>query len=386
MKVLAVVLAAGRSERFGQDKLRLDLGGKPVWRWGFDALRQHPRIDGVGLVVATDQVQATLSGVPEAAFVVEGGATRQASTAAALAALPESAEWVLIHDGARPFLSAALIERLLDAAQESGAAFPTLAVSDTIKQRDGVHFRTLDRSQLVAVQTPQVARVSDLRQALASASPEMTDDMVMLESMGRTPKAIPGDPQNFKLTTPEDFQRAQAMLRPVETRTGFGYDIHRFSTDPARPLWLGGLMFPGVIGLEGHSDADVLLHAVVDALLGAANLGDIGLLYPNTDPRWKNQSSSLFVQETRELLKGENWVVSNLDMTVLAERPKIMVRRNEIIERVADLLQIEPQRVSIKATTHEGLGAIGRGEGIVAQAVATIQKFVLGGYDGSLSP
>ncbi|HRJ27020.1 MAG TPA: 2-C-methyl-D-erythritol 4-phosphate cytidylyltransferase [Fimbriimonadaceae bacterium] len=386
MKVLAVVLAAGRSERFGQDKLRLDLGGKPVWRWSFDALLQHPRIDGVGLVVATDHVQATLSGVPEAAFVVEGGATRQASTAAALAALPETAEWVLIHDGARPFLSAALIERLLDAAQESGASFPALAVSDTIKQHNGVHFRTLDRAELVAVQTPQVARVWDLRQALASASPEMTDDMVMLEAMGRTPQAVPGDPQNFKLTTPEDFQRAQAMLRPVETRTGFGYDIHRFSTDPARSLWLGGLLFPGVIGLEGHSDADVLLHAVVDALLGAANLGDIGLLYPNTDPRWKNQSSSLFVQETRELLKGENWVVSNLDMTVLAERPKIMVRRNEIIERVADLMQIEPQRVSIKATTHEGLGAIGRGEGIVAQAVATIQKFVLGGYDGSLSP
>lgn len=373
MRVAALLLAAGRSERFGSNKLVADLGGKPVYAWSFETLLRHPQIECVGAVVHQESVLEWSSFLPGAAFVVGGGTTRQASALAGLEALPEGIDLVLVHDAARPFISAKLISDVIRAVQESGAACPFLPVTDTIKEisMDGV--RTLDRSKLVAVQTPQGARVSELRQAYESNT-DATDDLSLLEASGIRPTLVPGSKSNLKITHEEDLVTANALLRFSEVRTGFGFDIHRFSEDVGRRLMLGGVEFPGSQGLEGHSDADVLLHAIVDALLGAAALGDIGTLYPNDDPRWENMPSEIFLKETGVLLATANWDIMNIDATVLAEMPKVMPRRFEICGVIASILKIDPKRVSVKATTNERLGSIGRGEGISAYAVASIRQ------------
>jgi 2-C-methyl-D-erythritol 4-phosphate cytidylyltransferase/2-C-methyl-D-erythritol 2,4-cyclodiphosphate synthase len=305
---------------------------------------------------------------PEALFVVEGGETRTQSAHRGFEAVPVWAEAVLIHDAARPFLTTEVVDRVLAGVASHGAAFPSVPVTDTVKEADGDSVRTLDRAKLLAVQTPQGARVEHFRKAYALGA-EATDDMALLEIVGIRAIAVQGDPENIKITTVRDLKgRGQ-----LEVRTGHGYDIHRFATDPARELWLGGVKFEGV-GLEGHSDADVLLHAVVDSLMGAAGLGDIGEHFPNTDPRWKDEPSATFLKETGQMLSRVGWEVVNIDVSVLAERPKLSPRREEVREVVAGLLGIDVARVSVKATTNEGLGAIGRGEGVAAFAVATIRR------------
>ena len=203
-----------------------------------------------------------------------------------------------------------------------------------------------------------------------------TDDLALLDAVRIGYELVSGDRRNFKVTTEEDYRMAQAMVespRQTENRTGLGYDVHAFSTDSTRPLFLGGVEFPGP-GLEGHSDADALLHAVVDALLGAASLGDIGVHFPPSDSQWKDRASRHFLTEAQRMIAAEGWSVVNVDATVLAEHPKIMGRREEICGSIASALGIERNRVSIKATTHERLGAIGRGEGIAAMAIATLSR------------
>ncbi len=307
----------------------------------------------------------------EVTAAVQGGGTRQESVRAGLRALPEGTEFVLIHDGARPFISQDLIARVIQSTQEHGAATPALAVTDTIRQGN----KTLDRSQLHAVQTPQGFRVSDLLKAYENPQPA-TDDAGLMDQAGFPVALVEGDRRNIKLTTIEDYELALRMIQVIpETRTGLGYDIHAFSQDPTRPLWLGGVQFEGAPGLEGHSDADALLHAVVDALLGAAGMGDIGLLYPNTDPEWKDVRSTRFLEETAARLRAEAWEIVHLDATILAEVPKVMPRSHDIKQAIALATGIDPGCVSIKATTNEKLGAIGRSEGIAAMAVATIRRF-----------
>lgn len=367
----AIILAAGESRRFGQNKMWLDFGQGPVWKLAYDAFRHHPGIRECILVVPAGDEQDFRELAPDADAIVAGGSSRTESSIQGLRAMSES-EYVLIHDGARPFVSADLIDRVLRTLDHAAAVCPALSPVDTIKQiaKDGM-VSTLDRSNLRAVQTPQGGLRSDFLRAFQHADGiDFTDDMAMLEALGVHTTFVEGEETNFKLTTPADLNKIA-----MEYRTGMGYDIHSFSTDPNRPLWLGGVEFPDAKpGLEGHSDADALLHAVVDALLGAASLGDIGVHYPPSEAKWKNVSSLVFLKETGMILKENGWDIVNIDSTVLAERPKVMARRQEICEAIAGTLGISPDRVSVKATTNEKLGAIGRGEGIAALATATLRR------------
>jgi 2-C-methyl-D-erythritol 4-phosphate cytidylyltransferase / 2-C-methyl-D-erythritol 2,4-cyclodiphosphate synthase len=366
MNVFAVILAAGRSERMGFDKVRFPLRGKPVWRYSFETFLAHPEVDGVGIVGDIE--------CPDASFVVPGGESRTESSRRGLEAVPSDAEIVLIHDAARPFVPADLISRVIDGVRQAKASTPGIPSADTIKRIHPGGLETLPRDELVATQTPQGA----LRELLVSLyrvnNQEFTDDMAMLEANGMKPQLVAGDPRNFKITTPEDLARAAALLGPPEIRTGLGYDIHRFSTDPDRELWLGGVKFEKIAGLEGHSDADAVLHAVVDSLLGAASLGDIGALFPNTDPRWKDAPSIQFVRYAAEQLEQRGWDVVNIDICVIAEMPKVMPRAADIRKTISEAIGCDMDRVSIKATTNEELGALGRREGIAAYATATIRQ------------
>jgi 2-C-methyl-D-erythritol 4-phosphate cytidylyltransferase/2-C-methyl-D-erythritol 2,4-cyclodiphosphate synthase len=367
--IVALVLAAGSSTRYGRNKLLDKTGGENVWVKSCRAFLDHPQVDAVGLVASADLLSAAQAvGLP-LLFAVQGGASRQESSLRGLEALPSDADIVLIHDAARPFVSAAVISRVIEGVQTHGAAFPALPVTNTIKVVAGDRVETLDRSTLVSVQTPQGASRDLFLKGHSAAQGEATDDMALLERIGVSPLPVEGDPRNIKLTYKDDL-----MTSFPEIRTGFGYDIHAFSTDPNRPLWLGGVEFDSRPGLEGHSDADALIHAVVDALLGAAALGDIGQLFPNTDPRWKNAPSRIFLEEAGRRIAAESWTVSNIDCSVVAERPKVMRQAGAIRAALAEPLGIDPGRISVKATTNEGLGALGRAEGIAATAVATLVR------------
>ena len=370
MKAYAAILAAGGGSRFGGDKTQAILGRRPVWKWSFDTFSAHEGIAGI-VLVASELNLAALQ-VAGAYKVVLGGSTRQQSSLAALEALPPDAEALLVHDAARPFATSQLITQVLDAIQRSGAAAAALPVVDTIKQIQGTAMNTLDRSSLVAMQTPQGAKVELLRTAHRESDTSMTDDMALIEAVGVHPELVSGEPQNFKITTPEDLTRARALVGSPEMRTGLGYDIHPFSDDPGRVLYLGGIAFPDHRALDGHSDADVLLHAATDALLGAVGMGDIGQHFPNTDPRWRGEPSLTFLRHAANLLRESGWRVVNLDMTAIAESPKIMKKSDEIRAVVGAAIGIDSSRVSVKATTNERLGAIGRSEGIAAFATATV--------------
>jgi 2-C-methyl-D-erythritol 4-phosphate cytidylyltransferase/2-C-methyl-D-erythritol 2,4-cyclodiphosphate synthase len=289
-------------------------------------------------------------------------------------AIPPEFDAVLIHDGARPFVSPSIIDRVINGLTTHPAVAAAIPVTDTIKQASDGKLNTLDRSTLWAMQTPQGAHRVRLAEALDSAAMEYTDEMALLESTGITPHLVAGEPTNFKLTTPDDLVRAQAFAGFPEYRTGMGYDVHSFSSDRTRTMMLGGVAFPGEQALEGHSDADALLHAATDALLGAAALGDIGQHFPNTDPRWQGAPSLTFLAHAAKLLADGGWRIVNLDMTVVAERPKVMKRAEEIRSVVGNCLGIDASRVSIKATTNERMGFVGREEGIAALAVATISR------------
>ncbi len=380
MKVVVVLLAAGNGTRFGADKTQIDLAGRPVWRWSYDVFATHPEIEGI-VVVAGPGNEATLRAeLGVQGHVVRGGATRQESSR--LGALEASrllageAGAVLIHDAARPFVSHSVIDRVLREVAEGRAAAPGVRVSDTVKRvRDGVVAETLDRSELMAVQTPQGAPLANLLRAYGTIGDrETTDDLSVLEAAGFPTVLVEGETRNFKVTLPEDLLRAQAIAGHTESRTGIGYDIHRFSQDPTRALWLGGVRFEGEIGLEGHSDADVVMHAATDALLGAAALGDIGVHFPNTDERWRNLRSEHFLRHAVALVREHGWRLANLDIAILAETPRIMRQALAMREAIARAMAVEIERIGLKATTNEGLGAIGRSEGIAAFATATIVR------------
>lgn len=362
--VAVVIVAAGSGSRFGADKTQIQLGGKPLWRWSYDLFRAHLSVCEIVLVGGAHLDAETTR--------VEGGATRQESVRRGLDAVSADAGIILVHDAARPFVSPEIIDAVIHGCREVGAAAPVLPVVDTLRSLDGP---TLDRSRLMAMQTPQGARADLMRRAHALAAEEFTDEIAMLVAIGAPWRPVAGSPLNFKITVPEDLIRARAVLRH-ETRTGFGYDIHAFSTDPSRPLWLGGVLFPNEIGLEGHSDADALLHAITDALLGAGVLGDIGQHFPPSDPQWEGKSSLVFLEYAAKLLASDGWDIVHVDVTVIAERPNIMQRAAEIRARIAEVLSSGADRFSIKATTNEGLGALGRSEGIAAYAIATVERWI----------
>ncbi len=371
MRTVAVILAAGQGTRFGGDKTGLSVRGKPLWRYSFDTFQGHPSIDAVGILASPDNIEAIRSQAEGAHFVELGGATRTDSSRRAVE-LADS-EWILIHDAARPLVSHELISRVLESLENNQAVAPALPVTDTIKQRDGDVYRTLDRSQLHAMQTPQAAHRSVLKKAYSESKQEFTDEMALLESTGIQPHFVAGEARNFKVTTQDDLARLAGYFSAPETRTGLGYDIHPFSTDPDRKMVLGGVEFEGP-ALDGHSDADVILHAVVDALLGAVSLGDIGVHFPNSDERWRGAPSTHFLRYAADLLAEHGWQVVNVDISVVAEFPKIMKQAQAIREAIGGGLGVASDRIGIKATTNERLGSIGRGEGIAAFAVATVRQ------------
>jgi 2-C-methyl-D-erythritol 4-phosphate cytidylyltransferase/2-C-methyl-D-erythritol 2,4-cyclodiphosphate synthase len=289
------------------------------------------------------------------------------------------ADLVLVHDAARPFVDARLVSAVLDAARQHGAAVPAVAARDTVKRDDGTGFvaETLDRATLRLAQTPQGARrdwmLEALRLAVASGR-DVTDEAQALEHAGRRVAFVPGDPANVKITTPRDWSDAVRRIDDDDPplRVGHGYDVHRFGGTGG--LVLGGVSFPGETGLLGHSDADVVLHAAMDALLGAAGLPDIGHYFPPKDPRFAGADSSALAREVAGHLRTAGCRIVNLDLTLLAERPRVSEHVGAMRDAIAAIFLIDPARVGLKATTLEGLGALGRGEGIACHAVALIRR------------
>lgn len=376
MKVVVVLLAAGNGTRFGADKIQIDLSGRPIWRWSYDVFATHPQIEEIIFVAGKGNERMLRAELGVGTRVILGGDTRQASARKGVELAATLGDAVLIHDAARPFVTHAVIDRVLAEVAEGRAAAPGVKVADTVKRvRGGMVTETLDRSELVAVQTPQGALISDLLRAYAAIGDrETTDDLSVLEAAGLPTTIVEGETRNFKVTLPEDLLRAQAIAGHTESRTGIGYDIHRFSEDASRALWLGGVLFEGETGLEGHSDADVVMHAATDALLGAAALGDIGVHFPNTDERWRNLRSEHFLKHAVALVREHGWRLANLDIAILAETPRIMRQALAMREAIARAMAVEIERVGLKATTNEGLGALGRSEGIAAFATATIVR------------
>jgi 2-C-methyl-D-erythritol 4-phosphate cytidylyltransferase/2-C-methyl-D-erythritol 2,4-cyclodiphosphate synthase len=381
---VAIVVAAGRSTRLGGTvpKQFLLLGGESVASRAVRAMTACPGVGGVIVVLSPDEIGgrhgAALRRIDRVLAVVPGGTTRAASALAGVEAASD-ADIVLVHDGARPFVDPSLVAAVLDATRHHGAAVPALHARDTVKREDGAGFvsETLDRATLRLAQTPQGARrdwmLEALRLAVASRV-SVTDEAQALERAGRRVALVPGDPGNVKITTPEDW--TDALRRVVDDapayRVGHGYDVHRFGG--TRELVLGGIAFPGEQGLLGHSDADVVLHAAMDALLGAAGLPDIGHYFPPDQPRFAGAVSATLAREVAGHVRSSGFRVENLDLTLLAERPKIGARVGAMREAIASSFLIDPARVGLKATTLESLGALGRGEGIGCHAVALLRR------------
>ena len=375
MTTTALIVAAGAGTRLGGDlpkQYRL-LGGKPMLRWAVEALAAHPAVKAVRVVIGAGQdalASAALEGL-DVGRLIAGGAERADSVRAGLAAVETDA--VLVHDAARPFCPPQVVDRLLARLEFFAGAAPVLAVGDTLAKAADTLDEAVDRSGLVRVQTPQAFRLEALNQAYAdwSGAPP-TDETSVARAAGLSVAAVQGDPALDKITTPADFDRAEQWLAGRLTpRTGMGFDVHAFGGDG--PVMLGGVAVPHPRGLAGHSDADVLLHAITDALLGAAGLGDIGGHFPPSDAQWRGAPSDIFLAHAAALVRACGAMIDAVDCTLIAEAPKLGPHRAAIRGRIAEILGIRPEQVSVKATTTEGLGFTGRGEGIAAQAVANIR-------------
>ena len=349
------------------------LGGKPVLRWAVESLIRHHAVRTVRVVVGQgqqDRAAEALNGL-EVGGLIEGGGERADSVRAGLSAIEGDA--VLVHDAARPFCPPAVVDRLLASLEFFEGAAPVLPVGDTLARSGDTLGEAVDRSGLCRVQTPQAFRLGALKSAyeLWSGSAP-TDETTVLRAAGMKVAAVEGDPALEKLTLPADLERAEQWLAgQLRPRTGMGFDVHAFSGEG--PVMLGGLAVPHARGLAGHSDADVVLHAITDALLGAAGLGDIGQHFSPSDARWKGADSSLFLAHAVELLRQKGAIIDHLDCTVIAEAPKVGRYRDAMRARIAEIAGLSVDQVSVKATTTEGLGFTGRREGIAAQAVASIR-------------
>lgn len=375
MTVTALIVAAGRGERLGGGvpKQYRPIGGKPVLRWAVEALASHPMVSNVRVVIGSGQeglAGAALSGL-DVGIPISGGTERADSVRAGLDAI--EGEAVLVHDAARPFCPPDVVDRLVAQLEFFDGAAPVLPVGDTLARGDRELGEAVDRSALLRVQTPQAFRLEALRAAYeAWSGGTPTDETTVARAAGLRVAAVEGDPALDKITSANDFTRAERWLAGrLVPRTGMGFDVHAFAG--TGPIMLGGVPIPHHRGLAGHSDADVVLHALTDALLGAAGLGDIGEHFPPSDPRWKGAASDIFLTHAIGLVHAKGAIVDHLDCTVIAEEPKVGPYRAQIRARVADIAGLSLDQVSIKATTTEGLGFTGRREGIAAQAVASIR-------------
>lgn len=387
-KVAVLIVAAGRGLRAGGGvpKQYRRLAGVPVLRRTIEAFRDHPSVQSILVVIGPEDgadYAAATADMAAAPPSVPGGASRQDSVFNGLIALEKAEsgppDLVLIHDAARPIVPAGLIDRVIAGAQAHGAALPALAIPDTIKRgrRDADDAlaveETVPRDGLFGAQTPQGFRFTDILAAhRLGREAGATDDAALFEAMGKRVVLVDGAWETAKLTTDEDFQRAERLLAGLqEPRVGTGFDVHRFE-DGRDHVTLCGVQVPHDRGLKGHSDADVGLHALTDAILGALGLGDIGEHFPPSDERWRGADSAAFLRHAVDLAASAGGRIAHLDVTVICERPKLGPHRTAMRTRIAEIAGIEETRVSVKATTTERLGFTGRGEGIAAQAVATL--------------
>jgi 2-C-methyl-D-erythritol 4-phosphate cytidylyltransferase / 2-C-methyl-D-erythritol 2,4-cyclodiphosphate synthase len=374
----ALLVAAGRGTRLPGDvpKQYRTVGGEPILRRAAKAFLGHPAIAGVRVVIHPgdralyDGAAAGLDLLPP----VAGGATRQESVRNGLESLAELApDCVMIHDAARPFIGAASIAAARDVLEASPGAIVAIPVVDSLKRASGGKLAAVDRTDLWRAQTPQAFRFAEiLRAHRAAAGLDLTDDAAVAERAGLALAIAPGSEDNFKITTEDDIARAERLVsaRPALPRTGMGFDVHAFG--PGDHVWLCGIKVPFGRGLVGHSDADVGLHALTDAVLGAIADGDIGAHFSDRDPRWKGARSEVFLKHAIELVRARGGRVLHLDLTLICEQPKIRPHHAAMVARVAEIAGLAPNRVSIKATTTEKLGFTGREEGIAGQAVATV--------------
>ncbi len=378
-RAAVVLLAGGQGLRAGFEvpKQLAMLGAKPVLRWSLDAFAEHPAIGG-GVLVANHDVVAAAGILPARWISADPGAERQQSVANALRAL---ADWeddalVLVHDSARPGVTASLIDRLLAALVDAEAVIPTLPVPDTlVEQTAHLAGKVVDRGALARVQTPQAFRLGTLRRAHAEAvEAAATDDAQLVRRLGVSVATVPGEARLHKLTYAEDMAILTGLLgigTMTRTAVGLGYDVHRLVAN--KPLWIGGIEIAHSHGLEGHSDADVGLHALTDAMLGALGDGDIGDHFPPSDPQWRGAASHRFLGFAADRVTARGGRIDHVDLTIIAEAPKIGPYREAMRTRISEILAIPVERISVKATTTERLGFTGRREGIAAQAVATLQ-------------
>jgi 2-C-methyl-D-erythritol 4-phosphate cytidylyltransferase/2-C-methyl-D-erythritol 2,4-cyclodiphosphate synthase len=377
-KVIALLVAAGSGSRAGEGlpKQYRRVAGKTVLAHAIDHLR-HPLIDDILAVIGPGQEPLYWETLGESRpQAVLGGATRQQSVRNGLEAIAErgGADIVLIHDAARPFLPARVVSSLVEALADHDGAVPVLPVVDSLAHGEELLGDAVNRSGLVRVQTPQGFHFDVILEAhRAWAEPaEATDDAQVARAAGLSVAAVEGDSMLEKLTFPEDFKRAEQRLgERLVSCTGFGFDVHAFAE--GEQLWLGGILIPHIRGLSGHSDADVALHALTDAILGAIGEGDIGHHFPPSDPQWRGAASHLFLEHACSLVEALGGRIDHVDVTVVCEAPRIGPHREAIRNRIAGLLRLDVRRVSIKATTTERLGFTGRGEGIAAQAIATVR-------------
>ncbi len=391
--VAAVLVAAGQSRRFGAEKLWLDFWGRPVWRWALDTLLSVPGMSRVVLVVPSDAADRFAAALPADAGdrvqVVAGGEERTDSVVAGITALTEAGVGedtpVLVHDAARPAASVEMMLRVVAAVRGGTGAVPVVPVPDSLKTVDASRTVTgaVDRDSVVASQTPQGATLVQMRAAMEETHAwgrSATDEAAAMAAGGIRVRAVDGEPMNRKLTEPGDDAALRGVVAgwsaPLEVpavtegaRAGIGFDAHWLKE--GRPLQLGGLAWPGETGLEGHSDGDAALHAVIDALLGAGGLGDIGTLFPSDDETWSGADSAALLAVALERLAAAGWRPTGVDVTIVARRPPIAPRRDDLVKRLAALLGLEPGAVSVKGTTSDGLGFAGS-DGIAAFAVATV--------------
>ena len=377
-----IIVAAGRGQRFGGEipKQYLMLGGQPVVRHCVAAFARHPGIDIIQPVIHPDDA-ATLKGALDGfayAPPVAGGASRQRSVLnglRALAALPVPPDYVLVHDAARPYVPEDLLQRVLDALQTVPGAIPALAVVDTLKRAgdDAMIAETVPRDGLWRAQTPQGFRFQDLLAAHENAPDGLTDDAAVMEAASAAVILVDGSENNIKVTTPEDLARMEGIMGGTETpsmRIGKGFDVHKIG--PGDGVQLCGVTIASDLALIGHSDADVALHALTDAILGAIADGDIGSHFPPSDAKWKGADSEMFLAPACDLMKAAGYGLSNIDLTVICEAPKVGPHRDAMRANVARILGVDVAQISVKATTTEKLGFTGRGEGIAAEAVVLL--------------
>jgi 2-C-methyl-D-erythritol 4-phosphate cytidylyltransferase/2-C-methyl-D-erythritol 2,4-cyclodiphosphate synthase len=397
MRVTAIIAAAGAGRRmgFGQPKQFLELGGLSILQRTLNAFHQTPAITDLIVVTRPDAVADVWRYIDRSPnmIVVEGGATRQASVAAGFAHVPAATDYVIVHDAARPFVTRSLIERTLEGAVESGAAIAAIPTKDTVKEiaAEGERrfiARTIAREGVYLAQTPQAFRRDIFAEAVAlgRSGAVATDEAGLAELAGRKVQIVEGDPGNLKITTENDLSLARGVLGETgaaPVRTGTGYDLHRLVE--GRPLILGGVRVEHDRGALGHSDADVLCHAITDAILGGAGAGDIGQHFPDTDPAWKGADSLDLLTRAADVIRRRGFAIENVDAVVILERPKLSPYLRTMEARLAGALGVDAGCVSVKAKTNEGMDAVGRGEAVAAHAVALLRRSAAATPSGSAS-